>query len=100
MISVLSFTITNIGSNTDPGHYTISARVYDKDGNFISKPLGNYGSSLEPRESRLFKLYFGNFNPKYNINFAAKEIGKIEIILTYLTDDGKNSDQVVYTFNY
>ena len=99
-LSILSFVITNKGSKTDPGHYMISARVYDKNGNFISKPIGDVGYSLEPGESRSVKLFFGNIDPKNNLNFAAINIGKIEVIFNYFTNDGKNSDQVVYTFNF
>jgi hypothetical protein len=98
--STLSFIITNKGAKTDPGHYSISARVYDKNGNFVSKPFGWYGSSLEPGESNSVNLYFTNINPKDNLNFAAIKIGKIDIILHYITEDGKSSYDDIYTFNY
>jgi len=98
--STLNFIIINKGSKTDPGHYSISARVYDKNGNFVSKPIGWYGSSLEPGESDSVNLVFSNMYPRDNPNFAAINIGKIDIILHYFTDEGKSSYDEIYTFNY
>jgi uncharacterized protein YcfL len=99
-LSILSFVTTNIGSNTDPGHYSVYARVYDKNGNFVASSLGDMGFSLEPKQSRTIRLNFGNFDPTQNINFNNINLGKIDIIFNYFDDTGKTTNQFIYTKNY
>ena len=98
--SELTFVITNKGSNTDPGHYTVYARVYDKNGNFVAKSIMNSGSSLEPSESETIRLVFGNFDWTKNVNFNAISLGKIDLIFDYYNDEGKSTEQFIYTKNY
>ena len=40
--SYLTFIITNKGSNTDSGHYSVYARIYDQSGNFVAKSIADY----------------------------------------------------------
>jgi len=98
--SKLSFILTNKGSKTDPGYYSISARLYDKNGNFISNAFGGYGSQLEPSESKTINIIFNNFDFRQNIDYSNVDIGKIDIIFHYLTEEGKNDYDKVYAFNY
>lgn len=98
--SKLSFIITNKGSYTDRGYYSISARVYDKNGNFISKSSAGYGSPLEPGESNTINIVFNNLDFRQNIDYSTVDIGKIDIIFHYLNEDGKIDYDKVYTFNY
>lgn len=98
--STLSFVITNRGSVTDRGHYSISARVYDRNGNFVAKPIGGFGSSLEPGESKKITLVFSNMDPRENLNFSTIDIGKIDIIFHHFTDEGKSDYDKTHTITY
>lgn len=99
-ISGVTFVISNTGSNTDPGRYWVYARVYDKNGNFVARSLPDVGFSLEPKESRTIRLYFGNIDNRLNINFNNINLGKIDLIFDYFNDEGKATDQFIYTKNY
>ena len=98
--SELTFVITNIGSNTDPGHYLVYARIYDKSGNFVAKSTGDVGFTLEPRESRTVRLFFSNLDWTKNVNFNDISLGKIDLIFDYYNDEGKSTEQFIYTKNY
>lgn len=99
-ISVVNFVITNQGSNTDLGNYWVYARIYDKNGNFVARSLPDVGFSLEPKEHRTIRLYFGNIDSRLNLNFNNINLGKIDIIFDYFNDEGKSTDQFIYTKNY
>jgi hypothetical protein len=70
--------VQNVGSDTIHGAWEVTARMYDKEGEFICK--ASYTQfSLEPKEKIHRQLWcYGNFENR--------EIGKTEVVIEKLPD--------------